>query len=234
MFRKVILVLTIILLGVVFTPSASASGDLIKPTSRFYFLQTWGEEVRLLLTFSKDNKIDYLLTLTEKRVDEISSYPSSSVLQRYDSNVNKLSRIAEQVENKEDAVEKIKGANLRQQEILAKVYAKVPDEAKGAIVNAQEQSSKHVAQTIQNVQGSDNAQNFTNQVEQIIRIEKAGQVEQVPMEGSPNANPGEFTPKAINGPNEIKGILPSNQSGDSGGQMQPAEPVQINQQGSQY
>jgi hypothetical protein len=230
--KKVLLSLALIIVPITFFfPSPTiAAKDLIKPTSRFYFLQTLGEEIKLLFTFSKELKVEYLLQLTDKKVNEISSYPTSPALESYKNNVNKLSQLAGQVENKEGATGRIEEANLRQQQVLARVYTQVPDQAKDAILKAQEESSKHVAQTIQNVQGPENAQKFTDQVNQIVKMEMAGRIEQIPMEGSPNTNPGEFTPKGLNEGNVIKGTLPLNPSeGNGENQMQPAQPNQMNQ-----
>jgi hypothetical protein len=241
--KKTIIILILFLL--VLTPSKIyASEGLIKPTSRFYFLQTWGEQIKLFFTRSSEQKLNYLLELTERRVDEMADNPSLVVTNRYEGHFKQLNELATQVQNKEQAAEKIRETNLSQQQVLSGVYSQVPEQAKDVILNAQENSSKHVAKTIETVEGSQKAQEYAAQVAQIQQAEKMGQVErleQAPMESSPNSDPSQNTPKELKGANPLREGQPLNplnpaqdtQGNEGGNRMQPAEPVQMNQPAGQ-
>lgn len=236
---KQFLVVILLLVAVFLSPSQIfASKDLIQPSSKLYFLQTWKESITLFFTFSKEKKLDYLLQLTNKRVDEMKTDPTSAIVTNYEKHFQQLGELAAQSSNKEQVTEKIKDASIRQQEVLSKVYNQVPQQAKEAIINAQENSSKHVVKTIEAVEGTQKAQVYANQVALIQQAEKIGQVEQVPLEGSPNSDPSSASPKelkGINGPNQLKPVNPgSNNGGEGGGgQMQPAQPIQLNQPATQ-
>lgn len=218
----------------VFPPSALASAGLIKPSSKFYFLQTWQENIRLSLNFSKEKKLDYLLTLTEKRVEEMEGAPTPAVTRLYEKHYQSLDKLANQMENKEVVAERIRENSLRQQATLAKVYVQVSEPAKEAIIKAQENSSKHVAQTIERVGGVPKAEEYVQQVAVIQQLEKLGQLEQVErvlQEDSPNADPATATPRELKGTNSLlpgQGLNPTNQGQDGGQGMEPAGQVEMN------
>ncbi len=213
-----------------------SSEGLIKPASRFYFLQSWGESARLLLAFSNEKKTDYLVELTDRRVNEIKDAPLEKVADRYQDHYRKLDELSAEAKDKEQVAEKIKKLNLRQQEVLADVYARVPESAKDAILNAQENSSKHVAKTVEAIEGKEKAQEYIAQVAQIkqeAQIKRMERLEQAPMEGAPAPNPSETAPKDLKGANPImegKELNPLNplmegrSEGGAQGQGQ-AEPV---------
>jgi hypothetical protein len=221
-----------------------ASEGLVKPSSKLYFLQTFGESVRLFFTFSKEEKLNYLLQLTERRVEEIEDTPSPAVVSRYEEHFQKLNELSSQAQNREQAAERIREASLRQQEVLARVYNQVPEPAKEAILNAQENSSKHVERTIEAVEGSKRAQEYIKRVERIQQLEKLGQLERLepaPMEASPQTDPSQSTPQELRGTSplregqELRPINPALESqGDSGGnRIEPVQPIQRNAPASQ-
>ncbi len=202
-YNKTMKKITVIFLLISFLGAASpvyASLGFFKPSSKLYFLQPALESTRLFFTFSRQGEIDYLLQLTERRIDEISVEPSTAIASRYQMHFEELEKLANEIKDKEQVVEKIKEASLRQQEVLSTVYAQVPDEAKDAILNAQENSSKNVARTIEAVEGADKAREYARRVEQIQlvpKMERAERLEQAPMERTPNANPSQSVPKEL-------------------------------------
>lgn len=212
------------LLVLVSPKDIEASAGLISPTSPLYFLQTWGEDAKLFFTFSKDQKVDYLLSLTQKRVDEMGISPSSQIGNRYDKHFQDLESLSSQVSDKVAVVQKIEDASLRQQAVLAGVYVKVPDVAKGAILNAQENSSKHVANTIEAVEGTKGATTYTDQAQAIQKAEQIGRVEQVQMESAPNGNPSDKNINPIKDGQGLNPLNPINGQNDSG-VIQPAAPI---------
>jgi len=246
MKKSALIFLLILLLGT--SSPAHASFGFFKPSSKLYFLQPTFESVRLFFTFSKQAKIDYLFDLAERRTDEMNIAPSAKTSERYTQHFQRLEEIIGQIENKEQkerVAEKIKEASLHQQEVLAKVYNQVPDEAKEAILNAQENSAKHVEKTIEAVEGTEKAKEYADEAAKIQQIGKLGQIEkleriqQAPMESSPNADPSQSAPKELK---EGRGLLPGKelnplnpileQQGENGGngeRMEPAKPVEMRQ-----
>lgn len=243
MMKRVIIISILFLL--IFAPSqVYALEGLIKPNSPLYFLQTWGESVKLFFIRSPEQKIKYLLELTDRRVDELKNNPSKQVSNRYEEHFRQLSVLVPQLSNKDRASEKIKEASLTQQLVLAKVYNQVPEQAKNAILNAQENSAKHVVRTIEAVEGQQKAAEYMSQVNLLQQTEKTGQIEQVeqaPMEGTPNANPSQNTPKELKGANPLKEGQPLNllnpaqeiKEGKNGNRMEPVQPIQMNQPAGQ-
>ncbi len=216
--------ISLLLFILIFPGSVFASQGLIPPTSGLYFLQVLGENVKLFFTFSKDEKVDYLLTLTQRRVDEFSVNPSAQVGDRYTQHFQELESLSSQASDKNTVAQRIEDASLRQQTVLAEVYVKVPDTAKNAILNAQENSSKHVANTIQAVEGQKAVEDYNKKVQAIQKAEMVGQIQQVPMESEPNPNPSENNINPINSGQGINQLNPINgQNGGAG--MQPAAPV---------
>ncbi len=238
--KKIILLLILVTFAITLPRHIHASKDLIKPSSKLYFLQSWGESIKLFFTFSKEQKLNYLLQLTEKRVDEMNSVPSSDIADRYKEHFRQLEKLTTQTQNKQTVVEKIKETSLRQQETLAEVYNRVPQQARDAIINAQENSSKHVAKTIEAVEGPQKAQEYILRVTMIQQVEKTVQrelMEQAPMEGSPNADPSKNTPKELKGTNELNDqqelksvnpLLENKGEGTGNKPMEPAQPAQMN------
>ncbi len=172
--------------------------------------------------------------MTEKRVEEMKDTTNPAVTRLYEKHYQYLDRLASLVENKEAAAARIEANNLRQQAVLAEVYIKVPEEAKDGILSAQENSSKQVARTIERVSGPQEAQEYIDKIETIQQLEKIGQVErveQLPMEGSPNADPSQATPKEIKGVNPLlpgQDLNQINQGQDGGQGMEPAGQVEMN------
>jgi hypothetical protein len=217
-----------------------ASEGLIKPNSPFYFLQIWGESIKLLLTNSSEQKINYLLELTDRRVDEIANNPSLTIINRYEKHFEQLDKLTTQIQDKVRVTERIKETSLHQQQVLSEIYSKVPQQAKEAVLNAQENSSKHVTRTIEAVEGSQEATEYTTQVIQIQQAEKAEQIEQTkqaPMENSPNSDPSQSAPRELKKTNPIKEeqqLNPLNPIQDANSdanteRIEPAQPIQMDQ-----
>lgn len=237
--RKIIVSLVLFsLLSILIVLPVYASEGLIKPSSKFYFLQTWGEQIKYFFIRSPEQKLNYLLALTERRIEEMESNPSVTVSNRYENHYQELNGLTNKMQNKQQATERIRETNLAQQQVLSQVYSKVPESAKLAIINAQENSSKHVVKTIENVEGVNQAQQYMIEIAQILQVEKVGQIEKtelVPMESTPNSDPSQNTSKELKGTNQLKEkqqlnpLYPvsENQAGNDVNNMGPAQPVQM-------
>ena len=139
-----------------FALAADENLGFIKPDSKLYFLQTWGESAKAALIFDKEKKTDYLLELSDRRTAEIEKYSDKidakkleKITENYQQNFTQIENNSANLKNKAEIDKKIAEANTRQQEVLQKVYDKVPDEAKAAIRNAQANSSKSIQKILE-------------------------------------------------------------------------------------
>ncbi len=194
------------------------------------------ESIRILFTFSQEAKAEYLIELTDRRVEEMEIASSNKIANRYVKHFQQLETISGKVskEKQEQIATQIKEASLRQQKVLAEVYSQAPEQVKEAILKAQENSSKHVEKLIESIQGSEEAQEYKAQavqIQQMTKLQKQERIEQVPMEGSPQANPSESIPKELNegrGLNPAQELKPLNPIFEGGNQSEGgnrAEPV---------
>jgi hypothetical protein len=182
--KKIIatLMFSIILMIPTFAFAASENLGLIKPDSKLYFLQTWGENTKTAFIFNKEKKADYLLELSDRRTAEIESYSDKidqkkleSISESYQKNFEKIETISAEVKNKAEIDKKIAEANTRQQEVLKSVYDKVPEAAKAAIKNAQMNSSKNIQKILED--NPELLQNYTIDSQSIIEGKIRSQVE---------------------------------------------------------
>ena len=211
--RKIILI-TLIILNICLPAQAFAA---INPKSNFYFLQSWGEIIRLFFTFSKEGKIDYLIQLTDRRAEEISNNAldldkeeMEKIIERYQDHFIEIKNISsEEIENKNQISQKVRRTNINQQQLLASAYQTIPEEKEELIVNAQKSSSENVFQVVKQIEGENAAENFLEQVQQIQQAQIVQKIEMAPMEG---------------------GAL---QAGEGGGGSKPSNPLNPLQEGKE-
>lgn len=233
--KKYIVTLLLVFAFAVALPQMTyAAGDFLKPTSPFYFLQSWKESLGLAFSFSKESKLDYLEELNNKRISELQDYgindaqTAQMLVGKYENNYQKMEPLVFEVQNKEQAAERIENNSLAQQETLARVYAQVPKQAKEAILSAQVNSSKNVAAVLEKAAPGKVA-DYNQKVQVIQKAQMAEKVQKVEKEsGNAGGNPEGRGPKplnAIKGGNELNKINDTNGTGASQGgvpQMQQA------------
>lgn len=221
-----------LMLGFLSTQTTYAAGDFLKPTSSFYFLQSWKESIGLFFSFSKESKLNYLQELNNKRISELQDYGSSdaqvaeTLASKYEINYQKIAVLVPEVQNKDQVAEKIESNSLAQQETLAQVYQQVPEQAQPAILNAEVNSSKNVAAVLADVV-PEKVQDYTQQVQTIQKAQMVGRASKVEKEsGNEGGSPEGRGPKPLN---EIKGGKELNDingvnsgSQDAQGRMQQA------------
>lgn len=205
----------------------SAAGDLLRPTSPLYFLQSWGESVQLFFSFSKESKLNYLSHLNDKRILELQTYAGSDaqlageLANQYESNYQKIEVLANEASDESQTADKVESKNLTEQDALAKVYNQVPEEAKPAILNAQMNSSKNVSAVLKKV-SPDKVEEYTQKVEEIQKAQMIGKAAKVEKEsGNEGGNPEGRGPKTLNsikGGNELNQINTTNSTGSQGSQ----------------
>lgn len=245
--KKKLTIITIAILAVGSLPlGVSAANAPISPDSNLYFLKTAGESERLALTFSNDGKVDYLLQLADRRVDELKSYPEMAsgsvgkVAERYDEHFARLEQLENELTDKAQASEKMREASLRQQEILAEVYQNAPPEALPGLFNAQENSAKHVFQVVEKTEGREAAKQYVARIRQIQQMQQVKRQQRMPQEGGgPAADPSKTPLNSLNSSNSLNAenqlnslnqLNETNNGAEGRGEapMQPAAPAQFN------
>lgn len=154
MFRKVLLlsILSIFLFsGLVNAETNDLPEPGMLPDSPFYFLKSFFEEIGVFLTFNQTNKTERLLRLAETRLAEANvlaekgkSELAEKSIHRHQERINQALDRVEQAKakgmNVDDVLTRVSEATNRHQEVLMRVYEKVPEQAKPAIERAMEQS----------------------------------------------------------------------------------------------
>lgn len=123
----------------------------IVPGNLFYILDVISEGVGAMFTFGDLSKAERHLELASERLAEASELVNKgksdkalkSVSKYKDRLANALDKIEEAKEEDKDIetiMEKVADATSKHQEVLTRVFAKVPEQAKEAIKNAMERS----------------------------------------------------------------------------------------------
>lgn len=123
------------------------------PDNPLYFAKTGWEKVRSAFTFNNVTKAKYQIILVEKRIAEASALIrkgknklAEKNIQRYEAQVDKVLARVEKLKEKgkdvESLITKLTENTLRHQEVLSRVYEKVPEQAKEAIQRAMEASKR--------------------------------------------------------------------------------------------
>ncbi len=145
----------VLLLVVVFSlpaPASAVTSAGIKPGSFFYFFDTTFENISLFFTFNPEQKAQKALEYADERLAEIESVAEEknpnavkTAIANYESNVALATEKSKEVKDKgqaETLLNSIVDNNSRNQEVLAAILIKVPEEAKEAITQAIEASRK--------------------------------------------------------------------------------------------
>ena len=155
----IILALTISIV-MPFSVSAAQSAG-IKPSSIFYFLDITSERIGLFFIFNPEKKARKALEYADERLAEVEAEAEDKDIEAVKTAItNYKSSVAFAVEKSRDLKEKEKAEALlatitdstsKHQEVLADVLAKVPDEAKEAIIKAIEASRKGHEEALQKI-----------------------------------------------------------------------------------
>jgi hypothetical protein len=147
------------LVVVLVTPISRAEGvDLpdpgITPDSPFYFLDKWGEGLGRLFAFRAKTKATRQIKYAEERLAEAQQMMEKDKMDLAKSSVEEYGKLMDEAtaglvdeaqngkDVEETVVELVAGATSKHQEVLAKVYEKVPEEAKPAIEQAMIRSTQ--------------------------------------------------------------------------------------------
>lgn len=159
-----------LLVGIAFAGIAFAQGTTTTPTSTstvdelpdpgilpghpLYFVKSLTENIGLAFSFGNVKKSEQLANLAEKRLaeaealaDQGDSERAERALERYSSQFNRAIENARQAEESENekiksVLERVAESTAKHQKVLSEVYEKVPEQAREAISNAMEASTR--------------------------------------------------------------------------------------------
>jgi len=145
-------ILLILLAFVVPVQASAATSAGVKPGSFFYFFDTTFENVSLFFTFDSENKAKKALGYADERLAEIEAIAEEknpnavkTAITSYESNMALATEKSKDIKDKgqaESLLTLIEDNFSKNQEVLAAVLIKVPEEAREAITQAIEASRK--------------------------------------------------------------------------------------------
>ncbi len=165
MLKKIFLIVLVAIM-ITMSPVNAESNDLpdpgMLPTSNFYFLKTWGENIGTFFTFREEAKAERMLKLSEKRLAEIEALTelgetekAERIMNRYEQHIEKALQRAQRVREKgidnDELLIKISEATFRHQNVLGDVYERVPERARPMIEKAMERGMKGHEKAVENV-----------------------------------------------------------------------------------
>ena len=167
---------TFLFVGVAQAQTEELPDPGILPGNPFYFLKSATEGIGTFFTFGDVAKADRFIYLAEKRLSEAQALTDAGELERAQRATEKYEkRLAKSLEKAEEAKTKGKNvdeilarfaeATIRHQEVLARVYEKVPEQAKAAIERVMQKGAEKYDRAI-------NAVSSEKKVEIKARIEK--------------------------------------------------------------
>ena len=152
---KKLTTLSILLISLAFVVPAQASAATsagVTPGSFFYFFDTTFENISLFFTFDSENKARKALEYADERLAEIEAVAEEknpngvkTAIANYESNIALATEKSKEVKDKgqaESLLTSISDNTAKNQEVLAAVLIKVPEEAREAITRAIEVSRK--------------------------------------------------------------------------------------------
>lgn len=136
----------------------------ILPDSPFYFVKGWGRTIRLFFTFDTSKKAEWELRfasedalaierLCQKAECELAEKHCEKFQERFQRAIQWMERARQEGKDVEELIEKVKENHLRQQQVLAGVLEKVPEQAREGILNAIANSSFGLENAIERIQG---------------------------------------------------------------------------------
>jgi len=149
------------------------------PDSGFYFMKKWGRSLQLMFAGSDAEKAKLMLkyanedALALKKMYEMGKYDvGAKHAEQYALQLQNAVQTMEQVRTRQgenaskELVGKLEQNYLKQQEVLLSVLEKAPEAAQNGLLNAIENSNKHVAAMIATQKGQEALAQYQEQVNQ--------------------------------------------------------------------
>jgi len=161
------------------TAIGEATTPAILPDSGLNFLNGWGRNLQLMFAGSEADKAKLMLKYTSEDALALKEMYAAG---KYDVGVKQADQYALQLQNTIQAVEQVRASQgeeasaelvtkleqnyLQQQEVLLSVLEKAPEAAQSGLLNAIENSNKHVATVILAHEGEQAVLQYQTQVNQ--------------------------------------------------------------------
>ena len=184
--------LTLVVLTSTFVPAAPVLGDNTEeaaigdvtdpgmlPDSGFYFLKNWGRSLQLIFAASNAEQAELRIRYANEdalaikklcdtgKCDVAARHTEQYELQLWNAIQNaKQVRLQQGDEAADSLVSKMEQNYLRQQEVLASVLEQAPESAQNGILNAIENSNRHMENMILAQQGEAALEQYQHQVTQ--------------------------------------------------------------------
>jgi hypothetical protein len=150
---------------------AEVSDPGILPDSPFYFVKSWGRTIRSFFALNAQEKAELALRfanedalavkkLCDKGKCQLAEKHCEKFQEQFRRAIRWMERAREQGKDIEALIEKLKENHLRQQQVLAGVLEKVPEQAKGGVLNAIENSSFGLENAVERMQGKQKLEQF--------------------------------------------------------------------------
>ena len=147
----------------------------ILPDSPFYFMKSWGRTIRTFFAFNAQEKARLALRFANEDVLAIKKLCDKGECQLVEEHCKKFQeqfqralqrteRAREEGRDIGELIERLKETHLRQQQVLASVLEKAPEEAKEGILNAMENSSFGLENAIGRIQGKQQLEQFREEL----------------------------------------------------------------------
>ena len=147
----------------------------ILPDSPFYFVKGWGRAIRLVFAFNAQEKAELALRfanedalaikkLCDKGKCQLAGKHCEKFQEQFQRAIQGMERAREEGKDIEALIEKLKGNHLRQQQVLASVLEKVPEQAQEGILNAIENSSSGLENAVERIQGKKEMEQFREEL----------------------------------------------------------------------
>ncbi len=147
----------------------------ILPDSPFYFMKGWGRAIRTFFAFNAQEKTRLALRFANEDVLAIKKLCDKGECQLAEEHCEKFQeqfqraiqwteRAREEGKDVEALIEKLKENHLRQQQVLASVLEKAPEQASEGILKAIENSSFGLENAIERIQGKHKMEQFREEL----------------------------------------------------------------------
>lgn len=231
MNKKLLIILGgLLFVGLIFTaiPAYTQDQEVISigevsdpgllPDSPFYFLKGWGRIIGMFFTFDPVKKAELELKfanedalaiekLCDKGECELAEKFCEKFQEQFQRTIQRIEEAKQKGKDVEALTEKLKENHLRQQQVLASVLEKAPEQAREGLLKAIENSAVGLENAIENIQGEHKMEQFGEELnlqirnmgkETQLRIQerlerKRHQPEEVPV-GEPQQEPGQREP----------------------------------------
>jgi len=147
----------------------------ILPDSPFYFVKGWGRAIRLAFAFNTQEKAELELRfanedalaikkLCDKGEYKLAEKHCDKFQEQHQRAIQTMEKAEQQGKDIDALIEKLKANHLRQQQVLASVLEKVPEQAQEGVLNAMANSSFGLENAVEKIQGKQKMEQYQEEL----------------------------------------------------------------------